>query len=190
MVEPCDFAVELGAILFRKLGLHFRDRVGELGAVQIFQRGRNIGQHGEITGYLARPPSTMIFCFVAPVVTVRIPGLIAATTGACPASTPKSPSRPGISTWSTSPEKASFSGETRSKWKVAMLNLAECGWRIASDERSNEHLIAISRSPFALRLLRPRASCPFRPPLRWCRPCRRRPPAGDRIYPRTVRENP
>src|ERR1700761_3731364 len=49
-----------------------------------------------------------------------MPGRIAATTGACPASTPKSPSTPGTSTWSTSPEKASFSGETRSKWKVAM----------------------------------------------------------------------
>ena len=30
--------------------------------------------------------------------TVRIPGRIAATTGACPASTPKSPSAPGTST--------------------------------------------------------------------------------------------
>jgi len=28
----------------------------------------------------------------------------------------------GTSTWSTSPENASFSGETRSKWKVAMEN--------------------------------------------------------------------
>jgi len=31
----------------------------------------------------------MIFCFDPPVMTVRMPGRIAATTGACPASTPK-----------------------------------------------------------------------------------------------------
>ena len=46
----------------------------------------------------ARPPSTMIFWWEPPDVTVRIPGRIAATTGACPASTPKSPSTPGTST--------------------------------------------------------------------------------------------
>ena len=34
----------------------------------------------------------MIFSWVPPVVTVRTPGRIVATTGACPASTPKSPS--------------------------------------------------------------------------------------------------
>ncbi len=33
--------------------------------------------------------------------------------------------------------------------------------------------------------LRPRASCPSRRLLRWCRPCRRRPPAGDRTCRRT-----
>src|ERR1700681_2846412 len=78
----------------------------------------------------------MIFCCVPPDVTVRIPGRIAATTGACPASTPKSPSTPGTSTWSTSPEKASFSGETRSKWKVAIgkayrVEPVSGEWRIA-----------------------------------------------------------
>src|SRR5262245_59216736 len=50
----------------------------------------------------------------------RIPGRSVAMIGACPASTPKSPSEPGRSTCSTWPENSSFSGETRSKWKVAM----------------------------------------------------------------------
>src|SRR5262245_10731030 len=51
----------------------------------------------------------------------RIPGRSVVTSGACAASTPKSPSEPGTSTWLTSPENRTFSGETRSKWKVAML---------------------------------------------------------------------
>src|SRR5262249_58629155 len=53
----------------------------------------------------------------------RPPGRNVVTSGACPASTPKSPSAPGTSTWLTSPENSSFSGETRSKWKVAMSRL-------------------------------------------------------------------
>src|SRR5262245_1237273 len=54
----------------------------------------------------------------------RIPGRSMAMIGASPASTPKSPSEPGRSTCSTSPENSSFSGETRSKWKVAMASCA------------------------------------------------------------------
>ena len=46
-----------------------------------------------------------------------MPGRSVATIGAWPASTPKSPSAPGTSTWSTSPENSSFSGETSSKWQ-------------------------------------------------------------------------
>src|SRR5258706_4796014 len=53
----------------------------------------------------------------------RIPGRNVVISGACPASTPKSPSEPGTSTWLTSPENKSFSGETRSKWKVAIGRL-------------------------------------------------------------------
>src|ERR671936_1890693 len=53
----------------------------------------------------------------------RIPGRSVVTSGACPASTPNSPSEPGTSTCSTSPEKSSFSGDTRSKWKVAIAQL-------------------------------------------------------------------
>src|SRR3954469_10851010 len=49
-----------------------------------------------------------------------MPGRSAETSGACPASTPKSPSAPGTSTWSTSPENRSFSGETRLKWNWAI----------------------------------------------------------------------
>src|SRR5262245_60131431 len=56
----------------------------------------------------------------------RIPGRSVAMIGAWPASTPKSPSEPGRSTCSTSSENSSFSGETRSKWKVAMAPCARC----------------------------------------------------------------
>src|SRR5215831_4637581 len=49
-----------------------------------------------------------------------MPGRKVATSGAWPGSTPKSPSSPGTSTWSTSPENVSLSGETRSRWNVAM----------------------------------------------------------------------
>src|SRR3954453_10802009 len=60
--------------------------------------------------------------------------------------------------------------------------LANGEWRMANDTLS---VVAppIRYSLFAIRYsleltpLRRRASCPFRPPLRWCRPCRRRPPA-------------
>src|ERR1700716_2944402 len=38
--------------------------------------------------------------------------------------------------------------------------------------------------------LRPRASCPFRLPLRWCRPCRRPLPADDRTCLRRSRGSP
>ena len=52
-------------------------------------------------------------------------------------------------------------------------------------------LISIRYSLFAIRSvvstpLRPRASCPSRPPPRWCRPCRRPPPADGRTCLRTA----
>src|SRR5262245_4655665 len=58
-------------------------------------------------------------------------------------------------------------------------------WRVA-DYRSTIparfSFFAIRRSLFALFTPPPPpASCPSRSPPRWCRPCRRRPPAGDRI---------
>src|ERR1700746_469329 len=49
-----------------------------------------------------------------------MPGRSVVTSGAWPASTPKSPSEPGTSTWPTSPENTSRAGDTRSKWKFAM----------------------------------------------------------------------
>src|SRR5882757_8231946 len=109
MIEPLDRAIEFGAVFLGELFFHAGNGVGELGPIQILHRGGDVSQHGEtLIGHFGET-------------TVRIPGRIVATTGACPASTPKSPSTPGTSTWSTSPEKASFSGETRSKWKVAMV---------------------------------------------------------------------
>src|SRR5664280_1835085 len=72
----------------------------------------------------AKPPSTTIFCAPLAPCTVRMPGRSVATNGAWLASTPKSPSAPGTSTCSTSPENSNFSGETRSKWKVAIIDLA------------------------------------------------------------------
>src|ERR1700693_2854944 len=63
----------------------------------------------------ANPPSTTKRCGAPAPNTVRMPGLSVATAGACPASTPKSPSTPETSTWVTSPEKTSFVGDTRSQ---------------------------------------------------------------------------
>src|SRR5262245_3096591 len=54
-----------------------------------------------------------------------MPGRSAAISGAWPASTPKSPSAPGTSTSSTSPEKTRRAGEASSKGKVAMLSRSE-----------------------------------------------------------------
>ncbi len=68
----------------------------------------------------AKPPSTTICCAPPAPCTVRMPGRSVVTTGAWPASTPKSPSAPGTSTCSTSPENSSFSGDTNSKCKVAI----------------------------------------------------------------------
>src|SRR6185437_7488114 len=173
-----------------------------------------------------------------------MPGRSVATNGAWLASTPKSPSAPGTSTCSTSPENSNFSGETRSKWKLAII----CSGPVLADRETHTHadhaadqrddrdmlnLTASQRSIVArdlvalhfdaqrpqldLRRFRPRhisgqrtdqkpdeqkhnqvgpdrhgatpppprASCPFRPPLRWYRPCRRRLPAECRIFPRT-----
>src|SRR5674476_1624287 len=50
-----------------------------------------------------------------------MPGRSVETNGAWPASTPKSPSAPGTSTCSTSPENTSFSGDTSSKCKFAIV---------------------------------------------------------------------
>src|SRR5690242_650607 len=77
----------------------------------------------------AKPPSTTIFCSPPAPCTVKIPGRRVVTIGACSARTPKSPSTPGTSTCSTSPENKSFSGETSSKWKLAIYStpaLADC----------------------------------------------------------------
>src|SRR6516164_1096073 len=52
-----------------------------------------------------------------------MPGRKAVTNGAWPASTPMSPSVPGRSTCATSPPNRSFSGDTRSKRKLAMGRL-------------------------------------------------------------------
>src|ERR1700741_477255 len=84
----------------------------------------------------AKPPSTTIFCSPPAPCTVRIPGRSVVTIGACSASTPKSPSMPGTSTCSTSPENKSFSGETSSKWKLAIdltPALADCETHGQSD---------------------------------------------------------
>src|SRR5687768_4356794 len=43
--------------------------------------------------------------------------------GAWPARTPKSPSTPEASTWSTIPENSSRSGETREKWSLSAMGL-------------------------------------------------------------------
>src|ERR1700728_1877634 len=42
--------------------------------------------------------------------------------GAWPASTPKAPSEPGASTWSTSPENSSRSGETKEKCSLSAIS--------------------------------------------------------------------
>src|ERR1700736_108097 len=47
MIEPLDRAVELRAVFLGELGLHFGNRVGELGPIQILHRGGDIRQHGE-----------------------------------------------------------------------------------------------------------------------------------------------
>src|SRR5689334_6408194 len=89
----------------------------------------------------AKPPSTTIFCSPLPACTVRMPGRTVATVGACFASTPKSPSAPGISTCSTSPENNSFSGETSSKCKLATVcstsSLAACESDGKTDSTAN-----------------------------------------------------
>src|SRR5262245_20104759 len=67
----------------------------------------------------AKPPNTRIRCSLGPRMR-RMPGRSMATSGAWPASTPNSPSVPGTTTCSTSPENKICSGETRSKWNVAI----------------------------------------------------------------------
>eukprot|EP01035_Chromulina_nebulosa_P003418 gene3418-4656_t len=53
--------------------------------------------------------------------TKTMPVFSVATSGAWPASTPKPPSEPGASTWSTRPENSSRSGETREKCSFSAI---------------------------------------------------------------------
>src|SRR5712691_1564530 len=71
----------------------------------------------------ANPPLTTTLSAPPSRKSVRMPGRTVVTNGAWSASTPKSPSTPGTSTCSTSPENKSFSGETSSKWKLAIVRL-------------------------------------------------------------------
>src|ERR1043166_2662362 len=96
----------------------------------------------------AKPPSTTMRCCCPLTMTVMMPGRSADTVGAWPASTPKSPSMPGTSTWSTSPENSSFSGETRSKWKVMVIS-ANGEWRIDIAAVIHQSLFATPSSLFA-----------------------------------------
>ena len=100
MVEPLDRAIELRAFLFGELGFHAGDLFSEClpDRVPASEVATSASTVRPLSDTSASPPSTMIFCCVPPDVTVRMPGRIAATTGACPASTPKSPSTPGTST--------------------------------------------------------------------------------------------
>ena len=53
MIEPLDRVVEFGAFLLGELGFHFGNRVGELGPIELLQRGRDIGQHRQaLVGHL------------------------------------------------------------------------------------------------------------------------------------------
>src|SRR5689334_2208498 len=47
VIEPFDLAVELGANLFTELGLHLGNDIGELAAIEILDRSRNVGEHGQ-----------------------------------------------------------------------------------------------------------------------------------------------
>src|SRR5712671_7577233 len=58
---------------------------------------------------------------VSPPLTSITPGRKAERTGAWPASTPKYPSAPGSVTMSTSSDKSSRSGDTRSKWILSVM---------------------------------------------------------------------
>jgi len=100
--------------------------------------------------------------------TVRIPGRIAATTGAWPASTAEI----ALDAWNIdlidiSGEGEFFGGRTRSKWKVA--HGIPCEWRMANSEwrvakRCGANTFTYSLLPFAIRPLtlpQQRASWPF-----------------------------
>src|SRR5215469_408373 len=69
----------------------------------------------------AKPPTTTIGSRWPSRMIVTMPGRSKVTIGACPGSTPRSPSMPGRSTWSTSPENNTVSGETNSKWSEAIV---------------------------------------------------------------------
>src|SRR5260370_40345625 len=71
-----------------------------------------------------------------------------------------------------------------------VLRMASGEWRIVKE---GGWPLTIRHSLFAIRSFRrlqPRASCPSRRLLRWCRPCRRQLPAGDRTCLRRWRGSP
>src|SRR5579872_2910425 len=47
MIEPLDRMIELAAFLLGKLGFHLGDRLGELGAIELLDRGRDFGEQGQ-----------------------------------------------------------------------------------------------------------------------------------------------
>jgi len=56
VIEPLDRVVEFGAFFFRKLGFHLADRLGELRAVQLLERGGDIRKHGQtLLGDFGKP---------------------------------------------------------------------------------------------------------------------------------------
>src|SRR5258708_15441800 len=56
VIEPLDRAVELGAVLLGELGLHVGDLVGEFGAIELLERGGDVGQHREaLVGHFGKP---------------------------------------------------------------------------------------------------------------------------------------
>src|SRR5579871_47388 len=133
------------------------DVIGERRHVEVVTGDRAVGKNGQARGTHFGKAADDHDRLAPPLADNRDDaGRNDVTMGAWPGRMPMSPSLPGKSTWSTSPENKTVSGETNSKCSAAMLVLT----------------------------LRRRASCPSRPPPRWCRPCRRRPPAGDRICPR------
>jgi len=71
------------------------------------------GDMGILAGHA--PPVTTTASRAPPRKIVTTPGRSVVTSGAWPARMPMSPSAPGRSTWSTSPENSTLSGETNSR---------------------------------------------------------------------------
>ena len=83
VIEPLDREVELRALFFGELGFHVGNLFGEGLPIQILQRRRHIGQHGEaLVRYFGKTAEHDDLLMLPPVVTVRMPGRIVATTGA------------------------------------------------------------------------------------------------------------